>query len=106
MTISADKFQIIEKKRNGQLIFKEQDSDFHCQPVDRSTPHPTGVTLTRPGYYTIPALDDMVELMDENGNCYVEDLTVGRENYGNVFFPGITNVAGMNLDDIGNKKGA
>ena len=69
--------------------------------MDRSTPHPTGVTLSRQGYYTIPALDDMVELMDENGNCYVEDLTIGRENYGNVFFPGITNVAGMNLDDIG-----
>ncbi|KAK3793945.1 hypothetical protein RRG08_023041 [Elysia crispata] len=76
------------------------DLDNSVLPVDRSTPHPTGVTLTRPGYYTIPALDDMVELMDENGNCYVEDLTVGRENYGNVFFPGITNVAGMNLDDI------
>ncbi|GFR91115.1 nuclear pore complex protein Nup98-Nup96-like [Elysia marginata] len=76
------------------------DLDNSVLPVDRSTPHPTGVTLTRPGYFTIPALDDMVELMDENGNCYVEDLTIGRENYGSVFFPGITNVAGMNLDDL------
>ncbi|RUS87265.1 hypothetical protein EGW08_004945 [Elysia chlorotica] len=76
------------------------DLDNSVLPVDRSTPHPTGVTLTRPGYYTIPALDDMIELMDENGNCYVEDLTIGRKNYGSVFFPGITNVAGMNLDDI------
>ncbi|CAL1545131.1 unnamed protein product, partial [Lymnaea stagnalis] len=76
------------------------DLDNSCLPVDRSTPHPTGVTLTRPGYYTIPSLDELINLIDENGDCFVEDLTIGRVGFGNVFFPGITNVAGLNLDDI------
>ncbi|XP_012944343.1 nuclear pore complex protein Nup98-Nup96 [Aplysia californica] len=75
------------------------DLDGSCWVVDSSSPHPTGVVLTRPGYYTIPSLDEMIDLMDENGNVFVEDFTVGRVGFGNVFFPGTTNVAGMNLDD-------
>ncbi|KAH9492375.1 Nuclear pore complex protein Nup98-Nup96 [Bulinus truncatus] len=76
------------------------DLDASCLPVDRSTPHPTGIILTRPGYYTIPSLDEMINFLDENGDCFVEDLTIGRDGFGNVFFPGITNVSGLNLDEI------
>ncbi|XP_055893194.1 nuclear pore complex protein Nup98-Nup96-like isoform X2 [Biomphalaria glabrata] len=76
------------------------DLDASCLPVDRSTPHPTGVTLTRPGYFTIPSLDEMMSYLDENGDCVVDNFTVGREGYGTIFFPGETNVAGMNLDEI------
>uniref|UniRef100_A0A0B7B1H5 Nuclear pore complex protein Nup98-Nup96 n=1 Tax=Arion vulgaris TaxID=1028688 RepID=A0A0B7B1H5_9EUPU len=76
------------------------DLDSSCLPVDRSTPHPTGVTMTRPGYYTIPSLDDMIDFIDENGNCVVEDLTIGRDGFGNIFFPGTTDVTGLNIDEI------
>ena len=69
--------------------------------MDSSTPHPTGVMMTRPGYYTTPSLDEMSDLMDEAGNVFVEDLTIGRVGYGAVFFPGTTNIAGMNIDEIG-----
>lgn len=41
--------------------------------------------------------------MDENGDCFVDDFTVGREGYGNIFFHGPINVANLNLDDIGKK---
>ena len=40
-------------------------------------------------------------MLDENGDCIVTDFVVGRYGYGNVFFPGETNVAGLNLDEIG-----
>ena len=64
-------------------------------------PNPAGIILTRPDYYTIPSLEDLGDLVDENGNCFVEDFTIGREGYGSIFFPGITNVANMNFDEIG-----
>uniref|UniRef100_A0A3Q0SAE5 Nuclear pore complex protein Nup98-Nup96 n=1 Tax=Amphilophus citrinellus TaxID=61819 RepID=A0A3Q0SAE5_AMPCI len=42
----------------------------------------------------------LAEMMDENGDCIVENFTIGRKGYGSVFFPGEVNVAGMNLDEI------
>ena len=64
-------------------------------------PHPAGIVLTRPGYYTDPSMDELAQLTDDNGHCVVENFAVGREGYGNVFFEGITDVTGLNLDDIG-----
>ena len=66
-----------------------------------SQAHPAGLVLRRPGYYTLPSLEDLAEVVDEEGNCYVENLVIGREGYGNVMFPGEVNVANMNLDEIG-----
>ena len=57
--------------------------------------------LRRPGYFTDPPMDELAEMVDENGDCFVENFVVGREGYGNVFFEGITNVANLNLDEIG-----
>ena len=39
--------------------------------------------------------------MDSNGDIFVDDFVVGREGYGKVKFYGRTNVAGLNLDEIG-----
>lgn len=63
-------------------------------------PHPAGIVLHRHGYYTIPSLDELADMVDSNGDCIVDDFVVGREGYGNVMFPGKTNVANLNLDDI------
>ncbi|GAB1604620.1 nuclear pore complex protein Nup98-Nup96-like isoform X2 [Argonauta hians] len=62
--------------------------------------HPANIVLTRPGYYTVPSWNELSEFTDENDDCIVEDLTIGREGYGSVFFPGLTNIAGMNFDEI------
>ncbi|XP_030603052.1 nuclear pore complex protein Nup98-Nup96 isoform X2 [Archocentrus centrarchus] len=70
------------------------------QQVSQQSPHPAGIVLTRVGYYTIPSMDELAEMMDENGDCIVENFTIGRKGYGSVFFPGEVNVAGMNLDEI------
>lgn len=61
--------------------------------------HPAGIILRRVGYYTIPPMDELA-LLIENGQCIVENFTVGRYNYGNVFFPESFDVAGLNLDEI------
>ncbi len=58
------------------------------------------MTLTRPGYYTIPPLDECDELVEE-GTCLVEGFTVGRKEYGEIHFPGQTDMYGLNLDRIG-----
>lgn len=57
--------------------------------------------MRRAGYYTDPSLDDLIKLIDENNRCIVENLVIGREGYGNVFFPGFTDVTDMNIDEIG-----
>jgi nuclear pore complex protein Nup98-Nup96 len=40
-------------------------------------------------------------MVDDNGDCFAEDLVIGRDGFGNVMFPGVTNIASMNLDEIG-----
>lgn len=68
--------------------------------ADTTVSHPTGVVLRRPDYYTLPSLDELAEMMDENGACWVENFVVGRDGYGNVVFPELTNVSGLDLDEI------
>uniref|UniRef100_A0A2H8TZV3 Nuclear pore complex protein Nup98-Nup96 n=1 Tax=Melanaphis sacchari TaxID=742174 RepID=A0A2H8TZV3_9HEMI len=62
--------------------------------------HPTGIKLRRVGYYTIPPMNELAELMDDDGLCFVDGFTIGRYDYGNVYFPDRFNVAGLDLDTI------
>lgn len=55
----------------------------------------------RPEYYTIPSLDELNEMVDEKDQCLVENFIVGREDYGEVKFLGVTDVKDLNLDEIG-----
>ncbi|XP_044256345.1 nuclear pore complex protein Nup98-Nup96 isoform X2 [Tribolium madens] len=65
-----------------------------------STENPAGVILTRPEYYMYPALKDLHQYIDDNGDCIVQGLTIGRRGYGNVHYPDPINIANMNLDEI------
>ncbi|XP_062289256.1 nuclear pore complex protein Nup98-Nup96 isoform X2 [Scomber scombrus] len=67
---------------------------------ESQSPHPAGIVLNRVGYYTIPSMDEIAEMVDENGDCLVENFSVGRKGYGSIFFPGEVNVTGLNLDEI------
>lgn len=58
------------------------------------------VTLKRAGYYTIPALDKLDDYVCGE-TCVVPYFTVGREGYGNVYFPDVFDIFGLNLDEIG-----
>lgn len=70
------------------------------QPED----HPTGIKLRRVGYFTIPPMNELAELVNEDGSCFVDGFTIGRYDYGNVYFPDRFNVSGLDLDSIGKLK--
>ncbi|XP_036147663.1 nuclear pore complex protein Nup98-Nup96 isoform X2 [Monomorium pharaonis] len=57
------------------------------------------VTLRRVGYYTIPPLDKLDDFVCGE-TCIVPNFTIGREGYGNVYFPDSFDVYGLNLDEI------
>ena len=51
-------------------------------------------------YYCTPSLDELDRRTRDN-RCEVDGFTVGREGFGKVFFPGKTDVFGLNLDKLG-----
>ena len=77
------------------------EGDEPAAIIENQDAHPTGIVLHRVGYYTIPSLNELTCLMNDDGSCIVENFTVGREGYGNVFFSDAINVADLNLDEIG-----
>ena len=46
-------------------------------------------------------MNELNQRIDSNGDVFVDDFVVGRKGYGQVKFYGRTNVAGLNLDEIG-----
>ncbi|XP_052746046.1 nuclear pore complex protein Nup98-Nup96 isoform X1 [Bicyclus anynana] len=75
-------------------------SEGELPPTREAPPHPAGVKLTRPGYYTIPTLDEMTNYIRPDGSCVVPHLTIGRKNYGNVYYDCELDVAGLDLDAL------
>jgi len=86
---------------NGTTIL-EESSALDPEPLPSATvpSHPAGIQLSRSEYYTIPSLEELGRITDSEGSCVVENLTIGREGYGSVFFPGETDLTGLNLDEI------
>ena len=62
--------------------------------------HPAKIQLKRSQYYTLPKFSELANITDKNGDCIVENFVIGRAGYGNIFFPGMTNIAGMNFDEL------
>lgn len=54
-----------------------------------------GIILTRVGYYTIPSMEELGKMLNENGECIVENFTVGRKG---TLFITITCRAGQLVD--------
>lgn len=75
--------------------------------ADDSSPSSTqvGVVLTRQDYYTVPPINELQQMVDD-GSSRVEDLIIGRTGCGEILFPGTTDVAGLNLDSLGEWKGS
>ncbi|MFT7818437.1 nuclear pore complex protein Nup98-Nup96-like [Arapaima gigas] len=81
----------------GEDSLLEQRGDTDTQ----QPPHPAGIVLNRVGYYTIPSMEELAKMLNENGECVVENFTVGRKgSYGSIFFPGEVNLTNLNLDEI------
>lgn len=98
---------LLEQESSADLSIGMQTPDqsslntSRSPPVDlERPPHLTGIVLTRQGYYTIPSLDDLISIMDEQGRCFVSNFTIGRKGYGNVYFNETFDVSGLHLDEI------
>ncbi|XP_053312712.1 nuclear pore complex protein Nup98-Nup96 isoform X2 [Spea bombifrons] len=81
---------------NEESLHDDRDGEI----VTEAPPHPAGIVLARAGYYTIPSMEELANMVDENGDCFVDGFTVGRKGYGSIFFEGRINVANLNLDEI------
>ncbi|XP_054270044.1 nuclear pore complex protein Nup98-Nup96 isoform X2 [Macrosteles quadrilineatus] len=90
----------LDNKENQEQSSSSTSSDSDTCELVSDAPSPTGITLRRVGYYTIPSMEQLANLLDEEGHCVVDNFTVGRYNYGNIFFPDSFDVSGLNLDDI------
>ncbi|PNF16103.1 Nuclear pore complex protein Nup98-Nup96 [Cryptotermes secundus] len=76
------------------------EADEPAAVMEGDDSHPAGIVLRRVGYYTIPPLSELIFRVSVDGSCTVDNFTVGREGYGNVFFPDSFDVANLNLDEI------
>ena len=86
----------------GSILTPPESADTSQELIEESEePQPAGIKLKRAGYYTIPSMSELCTMVDpETGNLTVENFTIGRAGYGNIFFPGLTNIKNMNFDDI------
>ena len=78
--------------------------DESIQSVLIRSPVPTlrcGLIQTRGDYYTIPPLEAIDACYsEENGTCILDNLTIGRKNYGSIYWDGPLDVQGINLDEV------
>lgn len=87
----------------GLFFFPDSSQEAEENSFSLLQPNRTNmakVTLRRAGYYTIPSLDKLDEFV-RGETCIVPNFTIGREGYGNVYFPDSFDVYGLNLDEIG-----
>ena len=94
------KTDILTRTRGPPFSVRELHFLPHSQAQPARKPFPN-VCYFRSEYYTIPPLAELNQKIDSNGDVFVDDFVVGRQGYGQVKFYGRTNVAGLNLDEIG-----
>ncbi|KAK3891422.1 hypothetical protein Pcinc_004721 [Petrolisthes cinctipes] len=98
---NADEDKENNNNSNNDISLFNASGDADDLPEMNKTsdqPHPAGIKCTRSGYYTLPSLEDLAEIMTEEGKCEPENFTVGRYGYGNVCFLGKTDVTGLDVD--------
>nr|DBA32194.1 TPA: hypothetical protein GDO54_000004 [Pyxicephalus adspersus] len=86
--------------RSGLDVSVDENSLNEEEILNDAPPHPAGIVLTREGYYTIPSMEELGNMVDENGECIVDGFTIGRKGYGSIFFEGPVNLTNMSLDEI------
>jgi nuclear pore complex protein Nup98-Nup96 len=94
-------FKIFVKYYADHVPDDSLEADEPAAVTEGQDSHPTGIVLRCAGYYTIPPLDDLICHTSDDGSCMVDNFTIGREGYGNIFYPDSFDVADLNLDEIG-----
>ncbi|XP_019852669.1 PREDICTED: nuclear pore complex protein Nup98-Nup96 isoform X2 [Amphimedon queenslandica] len=62
-------------------------------------PPPSGFILTKDGYYSQPSVSEIKRSLQE-GKPKVQDLVIGRTNFGKILFTGDTDVSNLNVDEL------
>lgn len=78
----------------------EESSFTEEEVLNDVPPHPAGIVLSREGYYTIPSMEELAKMTDEEGKCVVDGFTIGRRGYGSIYFEGLIDLTNLNLDEI------
>ncbi|XP_069825440.1 nuclear pore complex protein Nup98-Nup96 isoform X2 [Dendropsophus ebraccatus] len=86
--------------RNSLDGSAEESSFTEEEVLNDVPPHPAGIVLTREGYYTIPSMEELAKMTDEEGKCVVDGFTIGRRGYGSIYFEGLVDLTNLNLDEI------
>lgn len=85
------------------LVLDESSHELDESPLSLMQsdyePNLAKVTLRRAGYFTIPPVDQFEKYV-LGETCFVPNFTVGRNGYGNVYFPDAFDIYGLNLDEI------
>lgn len=59
------------------------------------------VKLTKQGYYTVPAFNELDKYFDRTNNtCVIPNFTIGRKGYGEIQWSEPVDIKGLNLDEI------
>ncbi|VDL96236.1 unnamed protein product [Schistocephalus solidus] len=97
----------------GETVLAEADGD--SSDDDERARRPGGIKLTKPGYYIFPTVEELSELVDEDGRCVVQNFIIGRQvgshelgtsfassvpSYGHILFPGLTDITGIDFNDV------
>lgn len=85
----------IEPLRNDWSSAVRQSGGF----VLRGRNNATTPICTREGYWTKPSIEALASYSD-NRLSTVEDFTVIRDGFGEVVWPGLTDVRGLNVDQV------
>ncbi|KAJ6232996.1 nuclear pore complex protein nup98-nup96 [Anaeramoeba flamelloides] len=86
---------------NKKIITSPKLQKEIAHRLDSETKKPTRkpFIFTKKDYYTIPPSRKLLT-MSVNQLSKIEDLVIGRKCYGEVMFPGITDINNLNLEDI------
>lgn len=77
------------------------DESVECSPPPRKPGSICGLISRRDSYFVKPSVQQLDDLVDKEGNCFVEGFEVGRRNFGRIKFLCPVNVKGVNIDELG-----
>ena len=100
INISDSKHYLECSMNRNQLSCELDDRSITELQPNEATSNKANIKLNRYGYYTIPTLESLDSFV-KSSTCIVPNFTVGRNGYGNVYFPDSFDVYGLNLDEIG-----